>query len=380
MRRLRTPAVLLAGSLLAVACGTTISDLAVPDDPGATASVAPDGTPEPTGPATLGPDPTPVPEEAATMPLTGLPAEDPGAATRPAVAVKVDNAAGALPQRALAQADIVFEYAVEQGLSRLVPVFHSTVPASVGPVRSARSTDPDLLAALGGAGLVFWGSNAGVAEELAEAAGSGKLVDLGIDRYPISYYREDVPDRAREHTGYVRLPELVAVMPEESGPPPPLFAHRTPEDPAPTGDEVTGIGIDWGARQNVTWVWSARASRWLRSEWLAPHVGDDGVVLGAENVVNLFTEYGRSAADVRSPQALTVGGGGVAWVLTAGVLVRGRWRRARPFASWEITDDSGEPVALTPGQTWVEMIYLENIRLLEPSDAAAQLEAAEAFL
>ena len=85
---------------------------------------------------------------------------------RPALAVKVDNldANGetAVPQLGLLKADVVFEEIVEGNITRLVGVFHSQQPGRVGPVRSARTTDVQLLPQLGRPLLAWSGGNAGV--------------------------------------------------------------------------------------------------------------------------------------------------------------------------------------------------------------------------
>ena len=67
-------------------------------------------------------------EAAPLAPLTGLP--DPGGATRsrPAIAVKIDNAPEARPQSGLDVADVVYEEVVEGGVTRLIAIFHSAAP------------------------------------------------------------------------------------------------------------------------------------------------------------------------------------------------------------------------------------------------------------
>ncbi|MEP7046469.1 MAG: DUF3048 domain-containing protein, partial [Ilumatobacteraceae bacterium] len=81
------------------------------------------------------------------MPLTGLPITDPSAAGRTALVVKIDNHPDARPQSGLNQADIVFEENVEQ-LTRFAAVFQTTAPDPVGPIRSGRTQDVELLGSL----------------------------------------------------------------------------------------------------------------------------------------------------------------------------------------------------------------------------------------
>jgi len=83
-------------------------------------------------------------------PLTGL--ADPGGAslTRPALSVKVENTDAARPQAGIDQADVLYEEVVEGGITRFVAIFNSTVPDVIGPVRSVRQEDPDIVWPLGG--------------------------------------------------------------------------------------------------------------------------------------------------------------------------------------------------------------------------------------
>ena len=66
-----------------------------------------------------------------------------------------------------------------------------------------------------------------------------------------------------------------------------------------------------------------------------------------------FIRYGRSAADLRSPEAITEGSG-EAWLFTDGHVVRGHWDR--PDASRPTTFRSdGTEVRLSVGATWVAL-------------------------
>ncbi len=71
--------------------------------------------------------------------LTGE-AIEAGSLSRPPLSAKIDNHPSARPQVGLDEADIVFEELVEGGLTRYVAVWHSSLPAEIGPVRSG-STD-----------------------------------------------------------------------------------------------------------------------------------------------------------------------------------------------------------------------------------------------
>ena len=88
----------------------------------------------------------------------------------PVIAVKVENTAAARPQVGLSQADIVFVQEVEGAQTRLVAVYHSRLPTRLGPVRSARTTDAQLLPLFGKPGLVYSGANGRVQRRLDGAS------------------------------------------------------------------------------------------------------------------------------------------------------------------------------------------------------------------
>jgi hypothetical protein len=131
----------VAAATAAVLVVAGIGFVATRDQP----SVAP--VPTPTAAASESPTPRPSsrpPKAKPVDPLTGGRVND-----RPVIAVKVENIAAARPQVGLSDADIVFVEEVEGGQTRLVAVYHSTFPDRLGPVRSARNTDVQLLPLFG---------------------------------------------------------------------------------------------------------------------------------------------------------------------------------------------------------------------------------------
>ena len=91
---------------------------------------------------------TPAPRRVAA--LTGLP--DPTAVTkrRSALTIKIDNTPQAHPQYGINKADVVYEEIVEGGITRLAAIFNSNLPTKVGPVRSVRRTDREIVFPIGG--------------------------------------------------------------------------------------------------------------------------------------------------------------------------------------------------------------------------------------
>lgn len=290
-------------------------------------------------------------------PLTGLRVVDPALVNRPALAVKIDNLdaprESALPQSGLARADVVFEEIVEGNITRLVAIFHSQQPGRVGPVRSARTTDVHLLPQFGRVLLAWSGGNQGVVSAVRHAP---FIVDVGHDAATPSYSRDRT--RRAPHNLFVQADELFARAPAGMGPPNPLFQYRTTGQAQPaTAQQAQGVDLTWGggmASSPVSWRWDQKLGMYLRSQNGRMQLDTDGTVYSARNVVVLVTPYGRSAADSRSPEALTVGTGEL-FVYTQGKVIPGLWNRPSEDKPAALFDVAGKPILLTPGATWVEL-------------------------
>ena len=139
-------------------------------------------------------------------PLTGLPI-DPAKASRPALVVKIDNFPTiARPQVGINQADVVFEEIVE-GITRFAAVFQSEDADPVGPIRSARTSDINILAQLGRPLLAWSGGNPFV----TRAIGNANIDNLTPDRYESAYFR--TKDRAQ--APQLLLEHVDAVLPRD---------------------------------------------------------------------------------------------------------------------------------------------------------------------
>jgi hypothetical protein len=365
-------AVIVIGVGIALASGggddqsPVLTDEAAPTPTADSVDAAGDEEPEPTPTASpVGP----------VEPLTGLPLEDDSLLERPALMVKIDNHPQARPQIGLNQADQGIELLVE-GITRLALVFHSTDSDPVGPVRSGRSSDPDLASNYGTPLFAWSGGNATVRAEVRQGEIDGKLYDVGIDQGVGEWYRDNSRNVDYEHTLFSTTPSLFEAAPEELGPPPQLFDYRYGDDELNASAEaIPGVEIAWRGGVTVDWVWSEERQGWLRFQRGTPHVDGDGVQVAPPNVVLYTTPYGTSAASAGSPQALTVGSG-EALVLTDGHAIEGQWTRADALQSWKLSDLSGGPVGLTPGQTWIGLPEEGDVSVLTQARADELLALA----
>lgn len=292
--------------------------------------------------------------ERSVAPLTGLEVGDPAILSRPALVAKIDNSGPARPQVGVNQADIVFEENIE-GASRFAAVFHSTGSDPVGPLRSGRTQDIDLLASFGTPLFVWSGGNARV----TRAINDSYLVNLGPTPAPDRVYYRDA-SRPAPHNLFTSTSEIWKLAPAGARAPQPQFAYRRAGQALPpSAVAVTGAKVLMDASR-IAWTWDSTDGvfrRWLqnnRKKRLEPHRDADGVQIGCANVLILEVAYESSPADRSSPEAQTVGSGD-AWVLTAGHLIEARWDRSAPSRPFTVTDLDGVVIAFTPGRTFVHL-------------------------
>ncbi|WP_055555792.1 DUF3048 domain-containing protein [Streptomyces sp. NBRC 110028] len=271
-----------------------------------------------------------------------------GQSARPApvLAVKIDNTGRARPQTGLGAADLVYAEQVEGGLSRLLAVFSGRLPATVGPVRSARESDLELLRQFGRPALAY----SGVQSRLRSTVDAAPLYPLPPGTAPRAYFRGT--EHPAPHNLYVR----------------PKAALRA----APHASDASDIGFRFGAappggeprrRQTVrypsagfTFTWSATGKRWLVAMDGTPARTTDGGPLGAATVVVQYTTVRSSRFhDVLgsvTPFTETVGSG-TALVLRDGKAYETRWSRPGAGGGTTFTTTDGDRMTFAPGPVWV---------------------------
>src|SRR4051794_1084512 len=293
-----------------------------------------------------------------TAPLTGLP--DPSGASlgRPALSVKVENTIFSRPQAGIEEADVLYEEVVESGITRFVAMFNSTVPAVIGPVRSVRAEDPDIVWPVGG--IFAYSGGAPVNVETINAAPVHAVDEDGAGA-AMQRNQPDQPTRDAPHNLY-GLGQPLFDLGGDPKPPPALFEYLAAGAPGVTGDGVLNFHVGFDLGYDPTWTWNATSGTWDRSIDGNPSLVTGSGHISPANVVVQFTTY------TGEGEAQTVGEGEV-WVFTDGVLRKGTWKRPDKAQPAKYVDAAGNPILLRPGCTWVEML---------PVGAAVDVTAAPA--
>ncbi len=346
-RKFTTRVALVA--LLAAAVVSCSDNAKKSDDTSADATAASTQSTAPGNTATTAPVVTAPPADPSTVyPLTGLPITDEAAAARPALVVKIDNDASARPQAGLNAADIVFEQIIELQ-TRFAAVYQSQGSDPVGPIRSARETDVDLLGSLNQPLFVYSGGNPAVTAAI-EASGFVDLSALDNSVYTDGgFFRDD--SRPEPSNEYATTTQLWSLAPDGAGPPVPQFQYRAAGNPL-VGEPASGVDV-YLEGLLVGWRYDAASGLYLRTNDGVAHLDASTEQVSTNNVIVMVVDYPASVTDARSPQADSIGYGEV-WVFCDGSLVRGVWTRADRFSPIELTGPNG-PIALTPGRTWVEL-------------------------
>ena len=332
----------LSASLVLAGCSSPASAPAVTP----TAEVTADATAEKSA--------APEPVLPATWALTGMPASEP--VNRPAVAIKVENSREARPQTGLEYADVVWEEIVEGGITRYIAVYHSQIPEAVGPIRSVRPMDSNIIAPLGGL-MVFSGGQPPFVQSVRDVG----LQAISEDGNGLGFYR--TKDRKAPHNVFgtpATFLEQADATHQDSPQGEFLFAADAAQATAAvSGAPTSSIDVVMSGSSRPTWAWDAASETFLRSEGTTPAVSSTGAQLAAKNVVvlkvSLFNTQYSDPAGNPVPETQVVGTG-EAVVATGGKSIAATWTKIDAAAPFSLTAADGTLITLAPGNTWVELV------------------------
>ncbi len=291
-------------------------------------------------------------------PLTGMPFEE---GTRPSlngpsVACKIDNVGTETLKANINRTDLVYVEMVEGGLTRLVAVWHSDLPTAVGPVRSIRPMDPDIISPLGG--IVCYSG--------------GQLKFVTMMRNTNVYNATETSEQT--HGTFTRDKNRVGpknVIVDAAK----LAAAHSDLTPPAAQFEFTSITEEASAVAagkliaNFSVYYPSALSHWISDGSSFTRVQDGITHLDSEtkqptkatNVVVLNVQIDRQYGKV--PKTTLVGSG-TGWVFSQGMQLAVKWSKASQTSPIVLTDTAGAPIKLIRGNTWVELLpQNENGRL-----------------
>ena len=294
----------------------------------------------------------------------------------PILVVKIDDTPPAHPQAGLEDADVVYIEQVEGGLTRLAAVFSSTIPTVIGPVRSARISDIEILEQFGRVAFAYSGAQ----KKLLPVIGAANLENLGAQRQSREIYTND-PLRNAPTAMMLQAQTLMQKVKEQQLP---VAISKNVgwnfAESFDTGTAIASAKVSWPANSYDA-VWSNVEKRWLLSHKGVPNISASGVHLAASTFVIQIvsitpSEYGDKFGGV-TPFTATVGSGS-GYILRDGKYISALWERLTPESgtTWKTT--SGETIPFAPGQIWIALTDKEPVFTPIPSKIPADAPSAAA--
>jgi hypothetical protein len=365
----RSLAATLFIAVVATSCaGETVRFRAPTPSPQATTVAT---TPTPTAQQTATPEPLdPNAACKSCWPLNGMPVGDGKISRRPLV-VKIDNAPAARPHYGISQADMVIEELVEGFVTRLVAIYQSQDPATIGGVRSARLADRSITTMVRGA-LVYSGTSDYAWSLISKDAAQGRYVELSAD-HSGGYYRVgfrvapyNMFTSAQAHRETLAKLNAATVSDVPSWPFLAAADHIATAGGMKGAMAMTELTIPYRAdTSEVLYRYDPTTrtyARWQNTNGKPVREVDaaNDAPIAAANVVVIQTEIwevpeitdaaGSHAHDMR----LTGTGRGI--VFRDGLRQEVTWSRRDDTAPFTFTGPLGEQIVLSAGQTWIHIV------------------------
>lgn len=313
-------------------------------------------TPGAETPVVLEVEPTPTPEPEETPP----PDDDfvvPDPEVRP-VAVMIDNQGSrVLPQGGISQAQIVYEVLTEYNITRFMAIFWGNMPEMIGPVRSARHYFLDFAMEYDAVYTHFGWSDYAKAD----------IAKLGINNINGLYHGNafwDITDDPKNwqdsYTSGERIQKEIerlgyATTPKKEFP----FKYHetlTIPDKGQTAEAIS-IKFDFSGNSNCGYSYDPDTQSYKRTRMGEPHMErNTGEQVAVRNIIILQMKSQAIANDKYGRINIGDIGTGEGWYITGGKAVRLTWSKKARDAQTVYTLESGEPLVLNRGQTWIEVV------------------------
>jgi hypothetical protein len=300
-----------------------------------------------------------------TNPLTGIVSYSPQDwQKRRALGIKVGNSSNERPQSGIHRADLVYEEIVEGGVTRFLAVFLTNEAPRVGPVRSVRNADADIMAPLKG----LFGYSGGVPPVISKLRGTGGVSDVGANVVGGAYRRDS--DRQAPYNLYTATDRLWSGR--AGSPPPAMFEFLSSNDDPATGGGPNANEVKFSFANNsdeVRYLFDSKAGRYQRyvgqdahrveGERASAEGEKEGIHLGFSNILIQKVDVSAgSTVDTRGQASSEIKliGSGPAALARGGKILSGRWERQNAGSPTRFIGADGTALKLAPGTTIVELL------------------------
>jgi len=355
--------VLLAGCSPASSAAATLP---------AAATLNPSATPAPAATETAAVIDTPGGNQAAitalppaTNPLTGLVPEKPALLNRRPVIIKVENLPrDHRPQFGLSFADLVYEYHTEEGTTRYAGVFYGQNSEKVGPIRSGRWFDINLIRMYKSI-FIFGSAYDKLLHTLFNADFGDRLILEGPSTAAV-LQRYDPNGKNLLLANLEKLPEVINSYHIDNAPQALDGMNFNPAPPA-AGQSASRIYVRYSGAIYNRWDYVPAAGRYQRFVDAQDDVNRDhevynpmtdqvtGQQIAADNVVMILA---RNFVVDPNVYNVDLSGSGEAYLARDGQMFAVKWQRLTDESVLTLVDGQGKPVAFKPGTTWFEILSI----------------------
>jgi hypothetical protein len=336
-----------------------------PADTGATGSsepTTPTGSASPSVAPTPTPVPTPTPEPTPVLvpaPLTGAPVTE-KVASRPVIAVMIDDLWAARPQMGLSQADVVWHAPAEGGIPRYMALFQTTFPTRLGPVRSSRLYYVGWASEWTSVYVHAGGSPQAIA--FLRANGRGQAVynaDWSRFLYRVKF-RTAPHNLYSDRKNVKKIPKSVGAKPVKGQKPVWNFAPDAPLELRPEGGTIK-VPYTWN---KITYKYDRVTNTYRRSVSVEGKQYDVGTKpktrIAPKNVVIMKVTF-VPIGDKKHRLDGHITGTGPAWIATNGITIKGTWKKKSFDSPTRFFGPDGKPVTLTIGQTFIQVVVKSTV-------------------
>lgn len=309
-------------------------------------------------------------------PLTGLQVDDLTRLERNPISVKITNFPRHVRdyQFGLNAADVVYEYYIEDGLSRFIAVFYGQDAERAGPVRSGRYFD-EHIARMYQAYLVFANADDRVEAHWLNLPDFLPFLFLPReDNCPPLCRDTKIQDynnffvNTRGVTDYqAKTGHTTARVPLR----PTYFNAQEPLPPL----AIDSISVRYSAYSYHVWKYDPLSGRYWREsdasdsptvsgEIYSPHMDKlDNRQVSAANLVVLIVPHNFNNEYDRADQLFNISllNSDAAYIFRQGRAQSAYWRRDRLDQPIQLTDENGRLLALSPGNTFFIVLNPESV-------------------
>ena len=311
-------------------------------------------------------EPTTVPTEPPVLyrhPLTGAPLSTPYTG-RP-TAVVINNIKKCMPQHGISDADMIYEFETEGGITRLLAIYSDlTETAAVGPIRSARTYFISVAASYDAPLIHCGGSQAALAgqHDIDSKLSGWEHID---QRFNGKYFYRDKDRRANgyalEHTLFSTGELLIEALAKkkfntvnENGVD---YGLQFADEVALNGETATKITVTFRGKKTTTMTYNEETGLYEASQYKAAHIDkNSGETMAYRNVLVLQSKQTKKADSNYTRSYYNLNGKGEGYFACGGQVVPIKWSRKSVNDPFVYTLADGTPVTLGVGKTYVGVV------------------------